>query len=287
MSVMQSKSELVDFNGLSLTGPGKMHYDEFMQIGAGPHSKRTFLMKAKNVFSYARELGLGNAVRIAWQKLSGHNLMKLRMRGIKNSLYCRTNDLYVMLEVFGGRCGRVYDPALRGKPQLIIDAGANVGFVSALLANLFPEARVISIEPDVANSEIFRRNCGGYSNVRLIEAALWYRPGHLKIENPSDAGFLLRVTEDDAPGIPAVTIPEILQAEGADRIDILKLDVEGAEKVLFSKNNEWLRKVKLMVVELHDRYESGCREAMLAAIAGRKFQHTQRNGVDLVEFFDV
>jgi len=281
---MQSNSEFVDFRGIPLSYSGGM-LREGMSGWAEP--KRTPLTRAKTVLSYAMELGLRNAVRIACQKLNGDSILKLQMRGIKNTLHCRTNDLYVMLEVFGERCGRVYDPALRGEPRLIVDAGANVGFVTASLANLFPDARIISIEPDEANREIFVLNCGGYSNVRLIEAALWSRPGHLRIENPNDAGFLLRVTEDDAPGIPAVTIPEILQSEGADRIDILKLDVEGAEKVLFSQNNEWLRKVKLMVVELHDRYESGCRDAMLAAIAGRKFRHTYRNGIDLVEFLDV
>jgi FkbM family methyltransferase len=245
--------------------------------------------QANNLLRYARDIGVANAVGIATQKLQGRELITLHIDGIKKPLYCRSGDLYVFLEVFGKKFGEVYDPALNGDPQLIVDAGANVGFASVMFANRFPNAKIVSIEPDAKNCEVFRRNCSGYSNVQLLHAAVWYRSGRMKIENPDDASFLFRVTEDQSEtgGIPALTFSEIIANAGADVIDVLKLDVEGAEKVLFEHGSDWLRKVRLMVMELHDGYVPGCSDALFHAIRDRKYRHSRVKEIDLVEFLDV
>lgn len=247
------------------------------------------LEQASNLLRYARDIGFGNAVGIATQKLQGRDPITLHIDSIREPLYCRSGDLYVFLEVFGRKFGEVYDPALNGNPRLIVDAGANVGFASAMFANRFPHARIVAIEPDVKNCELFRRNCGGYSNVKLLHAAVWHRSGRMKIENPDDASFLFRVTEDtsDHGGIPALTFPEIIANAGADVIDILKLDVEGAEKVLFEHGADWLHRVRLLITELHDGYVAGCSAALFAAIEGRKYRHSRVKEIDLVEFLDV
>ena len=245
--------------------------------------------RANNIVRYARDLGVANAFGIAAQKLQGRELITLQVDGVRHPLYCRSGDLYVFLEVFGKKFGEVYDPALTGAPRLIVDGGANVGFASAMFANRFPEARIVSIEPDEKNCNVFRKNCSAYSNVKLLHAALWYRPGRMKIENPDDASFLFRVTEggDDSGGIPALTLSDIIASENAEVIDILKLDVEGAEKVLFEHGDHWLRRVRLMIMELHDGYVPGCSNALFTAIDGRKYRHSRIKQIDIVEFLDV
>jgi FkbM family methyltransferase len=247
------------------------------------------LEQANNLLRYARDIGVGNAVGIAAQKLQGRDVIRLHIDSIREPLYCRSGDLYVFLEVFGRKFGEVYDPALGGDPRLIVDAGANVGFASAMFANRFPHARVVAIEPDAKNCEIFRRNCEAYANVKLLHAAVWYRPGRMKIENPDDASFLFRVTEDqsDTGGIPALTFSQIIAESGTDVIDVLKLDVEGAEKVLFEHGSDWLRRVRLMIMELHDGYIPGCSDALFKAIEGRKYRHSRVKEIDLIEFQDV
>jgi hypothetical protein len=111
----------------------------------------------------------------------------------------------------------------------------------------------------------------------------------MKIENPTDASFLFRVVEgvDGRGGIPAVTLSDIILSEGAEIIDILKLDVEGAEKVLFEHGSDWLRRVRLMIMELHDGYVSGCSDALFAAIKGRKYKHSRIKEIDIIEFLDL
>jgi FkbM family methyltransferase len=247
------------------------------------------LEQANNLLRYARDIGVRNAAGIAAQKLQGRELITLRLDSIREPLYCRSGDLYVFLEVFGKKFGEVYDPALGGNPRLIVDAGANVGFATAMFANRFPKARVVAIEPDARNCEVFRRNCAGYPNVKLLQAAVWHRSGRMKIENPDDASFLFRVTENenDSSGIPALTFGEILAVENAEVIDVLKLDVEGAEKVLFEHGRDWLGRVRLMIMELHDGYVPGCSDALFKAIDGRKYRHSRVKEIDLVEFLDL
>lgn len=244
--------------------------------------------KVRNFWSYVRELGIINAIRIAWQKLQRRQFFDLQISGVAHPVYCRPGDLYVLLEVFGRISGRVYNPALLGTPELIIDAGANVGFASAMFANRYPMARIIAIEPDQQNCEIFRMNCNSYPNVRLVQAALWFRSGWVTIQNPGDASFLFHVAESEkaAHAIEAVTIPEILAGQHSKRIDILKLDIEGGETRLFSRDCEWLRWVRVIIAELHDQYVNGCTEALFCAIKGRRFRHTTVKGLDLVEFLD-
>ena len=61
-----------------------------------------------------------------------------------------------------------------------------------------------------------------------------------------------------------------------NEIDILKLDVEGAEKDIFSKNIDWIPKVKLLIVELHDRIVPGCSREFFASTSQYKFEEYRK-----------
>lgn len=78
---------------------------------------------------------------------------------------------------------------------------------------------------------------------------------------------LERVEEGEEYDIRSVTVSKLLEDSDFDRIDILKIDIEGAEKELFSTNSKkWLNKVNIIVLELHDRMRKGCSEAVYNAI---------------------
>ena len=162
-----------------------------------------------------------------------------------------------------------YDLPVQITPNFIIDGGANVGFASVYFANRFPQARIIAVEPDESNAEVLRRNTLPYPNVSVIQAGIWHKATRLKIENPEDEKWLLRVKEAE-PGdatVNAVTIGEILERSGSDHIDILKLDIEGAERELFSHNPDWLDHVKLLIIETHDHLKPGCSAAVYSAVS--------------------
>ena len=78
--------------------------------------------------------------------------------------------------------------------------------------------------------------------------------------------------------IEAIDIPTVLARAGRERISILKIDVEGAECVLFSAPNvgDWLGKVDCIAIELHDDTHFGpCSEVFHRAIADQEFAVTR------------
>ena len=175
--------------------------------------------------------GFRNSVRLQFGK---HDRTTLEPRGLKSPFTLRTNtaDVGVFRQVF---VDREYDhPMLAGiHPKQIIDAGAHIGSVSILFAARFPDARIIAIEPDAKNFELLKLNTKGYENIIPINAALWCEDTQVGLSNPEGTSWAFRVDEGSETGsVKAVTLSTLLNEFGIRKIDILKMDVEGAEESL-------------------------------------------------------
>ena len=83
-----------------------------------------------------------------------------------------------------------------------------------------------------------------------------------------------------APTVPTVTMPALLERHGA--IDILKLDIEGAEGELFRGDTGWLAHTRMVVLELHERYAPGCTELVRSVMQARRFEQVAGRGENVV-----
>ena len=164
---------------------------------------------------------------------------------------------------------------------LVIDGGANVGYSSAYFLSKFPQCRVVAIEPDPNNYSALQRNLAPYDNrVRLINAGIWSQTAQLvisqdKYRNGREWTKQVReCREGEKADIEGIDIGSILSEAGNERISILKMDVEGAEAVVFSKNyDSWLHRVDAIVIELHDDSVFGnASEVFSSAISGQEFE---------------
>jgi len=179
--------------------------------------------------------------------------LEVRLPGVHHPLVIRPTrpDVLVLWQTFGLRQCAV---PLKAPPKLIVDAGANIGCTAVFLANAYPGARIVAVEPDAQNAALARRNCATYPQVELVEGAVWPRPVMLEIENPTGESWAFRMRERprDAGegGMRGLTIDEL--SKGA-AIDLLKVDIEGGETQLFSEDTQWLGRVGAMLVELHGR----------------------------------
>ena len=210
------------------------------------------------------------AIKTRWEALASMlyscNFNRLIIRG-------NTTDMAIFRQIF---VSKEYDLPFNIKPKFIIDAGANVGYASLFFADKFPEAEIVAIEPETSNCEILKQNTAKYKQIKLIQAGLWHKKANLKIvdRNGGKCGFMTE--EADFVGgydVPAITIDEILKQSKYKEIDILKLDIEGTEREIFSQNYEsWLDKVKIIIIELHDRLREGCSEAFYSATKQYGFQ---------------
>ena len=119
---------------------------------------------------------------------------------------------------------------------MFVDVGANVGTYALVLArHIGASGKVIAIEPHpVTHARLaFNRAASGFTQVDLVAAAAGPSDGELMIE--TDGGNLgaSHVVSGDRPGnalkVPSLRLQRILGEAGADRVDALKIDVEGFE----------------------------------------------------------
>jgi FkbM family methyltransferase len=157
----------------------------------------------------------------------------------------------------------------------IIDAGANIGLSSIFFSEILGSPKIIGIEPEKNNFQQALLNTKDYPNVRIINAALWPTNKKLFISNQSDAAsWAFTVNEnnkndENCVRTNAISISEILKTTAWEKVDLLKIDIEGAEKILFSdiSTEEWLPRVGIIIIELHDWIVPGAALAFFRAIS--------------------
>jgi FkbM family methyltransferase len=133
----------------------------------------------------------------------------------------------------------------------------------------FPESKIICIEPDPENFKLLERNTNKLTKICLENSGLWVRSSYLKITDKFDFGNWGMVTEETSvPGnLMGVSVSDIINKHKIDYVDIFKIDIESSEKILFSENyQEWLPKVKMIIIELHDNLTMGCGKVFFNAI---------------------
>jgi FkbM family methyltransferase len=142
----------------------------------------------------------------------------------------------------------------------IVDLGANVGITIRLWQHLFPDARIIAVEPDIQNLAVCERNVAAGpapARVRLVHACVGAAAGMTYLDHTAgEWGVRMSNTRTDGTAsVPVMTLPQILHESGAaQQIDLLKCDIEGGEEQLFADCAGWLGRVESIVIELHGAY---------------------------------
>lgn len=166
-------------------------------------------------------------------------------------------------------------------PKLIIDGGANIGIAAIFFATRFPEATIIAIEPEANNYALLETNVRFYPNIVPIRAALWNENGQIDVLDPGKGPWGFQTRSDGVnpvDKVTAITMEDILRRFGGSA-DILKIDIEGAEKELFEHCSNWIDRVGIIMIELHDRFRRGCSRAFY--LATDQFTHEEHRGETL------
>ena len=83
---------------------------------------------------------------------------------------------------------------------------------------------------------------------------------------------MVKKGEGGKTSVRVYTIDEIFQLSGQPTIDVLKIDIEGAEKEVFESVFEnWIEHTKVIVVETHDRFKAGTSKALFSTISKYNF----------------
>ena len=218
-----------------------------------------------------RRIGLYNGINIWANLLQGNKAVVLKETEYYNSLHLRPNhaDWIAFEQVFRYLCYGVLEEI--DSIRTVIDAGANIGLSSVYFSKRLDAPQIIALEPETGNFKQALLNTNGLQNVEILNGALWFKSGKVQIANPDEGalGFQVKEYNSNDGAVTAYTFQEILHMKGWDTVDLLKIDIEGAEKELLDStlHENWLMKVRILIIELHDRIRPGCSLSFFRAIS--------------------
>ena len=220
-------------------------------------------------------LGFFTGLHVLWVKKRGSGgeaVLRIQQLAAPVRVRRGTSDLSILDEVviLGG-----YDFTLPADPQVIIDAGANIGLATLWFKKRYPNARIIAVEPDAGNFDLLRRNVAHLPDVEVLQAALAPMDGMVgwATEGLRHSGFHIRERQPGENGVEAISMGSLMKRFELARVSLLKLDIEGGEKELFEAEDlSWMDRVDTLAVELHDRIRPGCGHAFFSAAS-----RSQRN----------
>jgi FkbM family methyltransferase len=229
-------------------------------------SAEAFAERLARLHKFARSAGPVRGPRLLWQMTRKSSPVLVSLPGGRTiELRPRTSDQYILEEVF---IDRAYNVELGFEPEYVVDAGANIGCFTAWVAARHPGAWIVAVEPDPDNLLMLARNTADLGRVRVVAGALW----------PEDRALLLDASGQDPSArtvgtagevgqpVRGITVGTLLREQGLPRIDLLKVDIEGAERELFDGDTGWMAVTRTVLIELHDRMRPGCEETFLRAV---------------------
>lgn len=170
------------------------------------------------------------------------------MAGSRVIQYADLHSFYHQIrQIFGQR---LYNFRAATAAPVILDCGAHIGLASMFFKERFPAARIKAFEADAALADICRANFNafGMSDIETISAAVWtHENGVSFAQSSDDAGHVANEGDTGVVKVPSVRLRSFLN----EPIDLLKLDVEGAEFDLIEDCGESLKNAANIVMEVH------------------------------------
>ena len=224
-----------------------------------------------------KRFGVLNAFRIYNFNRHKNGELAIQFRNVNYPVYLRynTTDIGAFDQIFYHNFYSFnYEHYLKNI-KTIIDGGANIGLASVYFKNQFPEATIIAVEPEDSNFRQLIKNTKSYSSIFCEQLGIWNKSCPLKVEDKYKSGnwgFVVEeVSNENESNVRGISIDDLMQKYNLAEVDILKLDIEGAELELFSENYQWLSKVRMLIIETHDFMRKGTSKALFKAIIDYNF----------------
>jgi FkbM family methyltransferase len=139
-----------------------------------------------------------------------------------------------------------YGIELSAPVRRVLDLGANVGFAAMLLAERYPDAEIVCVEAAPDTFVVLTANTAGIERIRVLNLAVGTDDSvFFDLAAPS----VERQVADHGTEVPGVSLRQLLADLGWEHLDLLKIDIEGAEFTVFA--DEAMDRVGAIVGEIH------------------------------------
>ena len=223
---------------------------------------------------------IGGALRYFLYSLIGQRrALRVQVGGVPLTVRTCSTDVVVALsslkhdefEASSAECKRLVS-------GFIVDAGGYIGTAAIAMARRFPDATIVTLEPNANNYEILTLNVAPFENIVPLKKALFSRATSLNLRDRGSGDWGFQTTEPAAETggeppiehVEGVSLDALLDVFDKPGVDLLKLDIEGSEKAVFDHSAGWIERVGVLVVELHDRIIAGCARSYYAATTGMR-----------------
>lgn len=149
-------------------------------------------------------------------------------------------------------------------PEAIcLDIGANVGYFSMLMAKLAYRGNVYAFDPLPLNVALLRASAtlNGFNNIEIIESAVGDSDGEVTLTQSTDSAYSSildtgRKAIEQIIRVPMITLDTFIRNCSIQAVDVIKIDVEGAEGLVLNGASALLsdavRRPRVILVELFD-----------------------------------
>lgn len=240
--------------------------------------KENFKKLVRYIYVY-KIYGFWLFAQVYWFKKSKINLKQYC------SLYIRTGsfDAEIFTQMF---IYQQYDFNAEGRINTIIDLGANNGMSAIFFSKKYPDAIVYALEPDNSNFEILLKNTAHLKNVVPLKLAIWKKDGWVSLD--SGDSWTVKVDMENGKNIvESITMDTLISRYNIKQIDLLKVDIEGAEKELFENSFSFLSNTKNLAIELHDWLRPGTAKSFFLALTGYTYQYSTRGENTIITNIEV
>ncbi|MBL3654981.1 FkbM family methyltransferase [Fulvivirga sediminis] len=152
---------------------------------------------------------------------------------------------------------------LNGSVKNLVDAGANIGLTSLYFLRKYPHVQLMLIEMDSKNLQVLKRNLTGFSDHIVVNKALWIHSNGVVIDRTFRDGqswsLSAKESHSDLELVESAVLLNILNDHKWHEIDVLKIDIEGAEQKIIIEEPSFINvidKTKLLCIEIHDEVAS-------------------------------
>lgn len=163
-------------------------------------------------------------------------------------------DIDIFYEIFWKKMYNIPKKYLLNQPKIIVDLGAHIGFTSSFYALQYPNSKIYSVEASNNNYKLLEENTKAFSNITTYHKAIYSKDGFINFNDNGLLSYNPFISEEGTP-MPCFTVDTLMTINNLTKIDLLKIDIEGAEVEILRNNNTWLNKVDCIIIEIHKPYD--------------------------------
>ena len=172
-------------------------------------------------------------------------------------------DFKVINETWTENVYRIYSDQFNGN-GVFVDIGANIGSVSLFVdsfnrnRNDNNKLRVIAVEPEPDNLVLLNQNIQNnpVQNITIVPNAIWHEEKMVSISSRGGNSSIVNLENEIKTDVAAITMEQLFSLHNIKEVDVMKIDIEGAEfDLIINTPAETLAKIKRLVLEFDKSFD--------------------------------